>query len=906
MKMRLKKWTMICFLALIVLSFSVARASDPENQLIVYVDGVDYDTQEYDYYLEFQNSLTMKVRASAPEDSVIEYEWRYQTIDPLTDIWSDEVTIDGANSDTYTMQSYNGRVNYYCIARDQYGNQSVARFILYTENHLFAKIAGLDVDTEWHNYHVLPGDMLTMALEPSGDDLSGLTYEWRYQEYDSETGEWTQEQVIEGVDGGTYTLEHFSRQARYWCIIRDRFGNTRSAWFYLYVDNQLQVSIDGLGYDAFSHDYYLSPGRPFTMKVRVSAADMSGLTYYWKREIYDDESHSSGEEIIEGANTDSYTVDSFNDTSVYQCFVRDQYGSFQYVIFRLHIDNHLRAYADLPDRDDIAQFCYMTPGQDQKLGVRVYADNMTGITYEWRYRQYDIQLNSWSAEQVVEDCIGDTCTVENFRCRADYQCIVRDQYGSYQIVYFYLYVENHLEAFIDGLDSNRNSYDYYLTPGESLTMKVRASADDMSQLTYEWNYRDYDSETGRWGTDQNVAGAESNSYTMENFQNRAKYTCTVRDQYGNESNLYFYLLVENHFHAFVDDDAYDADMEKIDYYVQAGTSKTLKVRITGENLEGVTYQWMKQQTAGGGYFPVDNNSEDHYIATDITEKVWYVCLVEDAYGSFHPVYFDIYVDNEFNAKAERDEFFVTDDEPSVTMEVTAGCREGNLRYVWHCYTTEGYVEMEGETGSSCTVAVNGLQMYRCTVKDQYENSREVRFYIYPMRTPQPLTLATEYSAEISDTLQFYSFTPQTSGAYAFYSMGGGGTVGRLYDADMKLLKADNESGEEDDFSLKYMLTAGNHYIYTVGFGKLYQKGSFTVKLDFTNDFQHVLTLPASMTTIESEAFAGLANVDAVRIPASVVSIADDAFEGSQVVIITPHESNAENWAREHEFEFINE
>lgn len=62
---------------------------------------------------------------------------------------------------------------------------------------------------------------------------------------------------------------------------------------------------------------------------------------------------------------------------------------------------------------------------------------------------------------------------------------------------------------------------------------------------------------------------------------------------------------------------------------------------------------------------------------------------------------------------------------------------------------------------------------------------------------------------------------------------------------------------------------------------------------------NILTLPKMLTTIESEAFAGLTNVDAVRISGNVTEIADDAFAGTDLVILAPAGSYAEEWAGEH-------
>ena len=65
---------------------------------------------------------------------------------------------------------------------------------------------------------------------------------------------------------------------------------------------------------------------------------------------------------------------------------------------------------------------------------------------------------------------------------------------------------------------------------------------------------------------------------------------------------------------------------------------------------------------------------------------------------------------------------------------------------------------------------------------------------------------------------------------------------------------------------------------------------------------HILTLPAGTTVIESEAFAGLTDVDIIVLTAGVTFIADDAFEGSDVLVKAPAGSYAFQWALEHGME----
>ncbi len=69
---------------------------------------------------------------------------------------------------------------------------------------------------------------------------------------------------------------------------------------------------------------------------------------------------------------------------------------------------------------------------------------------------------------------------------------------------------------------------------------------------------------------------------------------------------------------------------------------------------------------------------------------------------------------------------------------------------------------------------------------------------------------------------------------------------------------------------------------------------------------NILTLPADLTTIETAAFSNLGSTDAVRNPGSLQVIVDDAFAGSDVVIIAPAGSCAIQWAEENEFEYIAE
>ncbi len=75
------------------------------------------------------------------------------------------------------------------------------------------------------------------------------------------------------------------------------------------------------------------------------------------------------------------------------------------------------------------------------------------------------------------------------------------------------------------------------------------------------------------------------------------------------------------------------------------------------------------------------------------------------------------------------------------------------------------------------------------------------------------------------------------------------------------------------------------------------------KVHCVSDLVPQLILPASLTTIESEAFQGLPEGIVVFIPNAVTNIAEDAFD-TGTVIVTPSGSFAAQWGREHGFEVL--
>lgn len=78
-----------------------------------------------------------------------------------------------------------------------------------------------------------------------------------------------------------------------------------------------------------------------------------------------------------------------------------------------------------------------------------------------------------------------------------------------------------------------------------------------------------------------------------------------------------------------------------------------------------------------------------------------------------------------------------------------------------------------------------------------------------------------------------AFTPAVFGQCEFTSNSDSDTYGYLYDADMKLLTSDDDSGNGSNFKITYSLTAGKTYYFGCSYYSSVDFGNYDVTLSFT-------------------------------------------------------------------------
>ncbi len=83
---------------------------------------------------------------------------------------------------------------------------------------------------------------------------------------------------------------------------------------------------------------------------------------------------------------------------------------------------------------------------------------------------------------------------------------------------------------------------------------------------------------------------------------------------------------------------------------------------------------------------------------------------------------------------------------------------------------------------------------------------------------------------IGNTMRYYSFTPSTTGTYAFESVGSSDTYGYIYNSTGQQLAYNDDGGESANFRVTYKMTAGTKYYLAAKYYNSSKTGSFDVKL----------------------------------------------------------------------------
>ena len=329
---------------------------------------------------------------------------------------------------------------------------------------------------------------------------------------------------------------------------------------------------------------------------------------------------------------------------------------------------------------------YVAPNEPATLTVIATSDLPDAITYQW-YDNTGSKLEGETGSSFITPPV--TTRLENYHCE------VSDGYGTTIDVWFTVQLENHFSA--EAVQS-----DVYVALNESATLEVRAVADDMTHIHYQW--------CGKNGL--SIDGATDSSYTTEPIDTHTEYSCLVSDGYNYAQKISFHVYVDTEL---------GIEEKEVNVYAAPNEQVLLKVNAASKYPDMITYRW----TGDAG---AENETGGSHLTEPITGYRLYCCEVSDGCGVSEKVYFRVYVDTHFTAEAVQTELVVAPNE-SATFEINAVSDEpGKISYHW--YDAQwNLIEEATDCSSYTTPTVRGRWQYFCVITDGYDNRIEIRLSV---------------------------------------------------------------------------------------------------------------------------------------------------------------------------------
>ena len=472
-------------------------------------------------------------------------------------------------------------------------------------------------------------------------------------------------------------------------------------------------------------------------------------------------------EVVEGATEATYTltdiqsamnVKSINYTENYQTIV---------VNYNVAIENGFTVQRE-------EEITSKTVKVGEQIELSVNAEVSDGeLSYAW-YKVVDSRKNS-ELEGVYDDTLEDlgltTASVKFDGKSATYRCIITDKYNNKKCKDFSVTIDNSFSAVTVG--SSRVAF----LPGETHILEVSAKC-KVGEISYQW----YKGSSQKWGyimegetsnklevTHELIAeliemakenpeafepdredsedGSEDGSEDDSEYDAdkggggfAGNYCCVVKDEYGNEKEVRFYVYIENGLKCKSEETV----------YVEYGGSVTLDPQASCNNGE-LTYSWRKN-----GADITDEETGKAYdgstlTVNNVTEKATYTCYIYDQYDNYKYCYFYVCIDNEL--KVQEDEAISAKAGDTVTLTCEASCKEGELTYEWkknrysdEILSTEKTLEIEVQSG---------IYYYYCTVTDKYGNSEEVKFTVTAISLGQDKVYLVSWNEEVGNYLEAF-------------------------------------------------------------------------------------------------------------------------------------------------------
>lgn len=652
-------------------------------------------------------TATLSVLASGDDLRGIKYNWRSyreNTYDNSKDWEVDSATL---TTDPITEPYW-----YECTATDRYGNTSSVSFLVSVENHFSLVCDGSRTGDD--TVTILLGDSTVLKVKANGDDLSGVAFSWSRYRANENT-------EILAETGPSLSTEALNTAYRYQCTATDKFGNREYCSFQIRIENHFSASPANVGRN---NTVIVEEGSSAVLQVNVQGDDLSGVTYRWGRSPANGSGYENLGEASAMLNTGALDV-AYN----YNCNVTDKYGNTAYCYFNVQIENHFSLTANISSTN--SNTVVVPLGGSTTIGVLATADDPTGITYEWsRYSPSGNSGNTSLSEKTATITTGALDQAYNYQCRAV------DKYGNTEWCTIYVQIENHFSLVDENTDSPYwDTNERFIALGGETTMTVVPRADDTTGITYQWiRYRQ--DGNGHWFDQTNLGTSPSQETGVQN--QTYHYRCNATDKYGNTASCYYRVSVQNHL-SVVSTATGSKWQDSNRVYVEKGQTTTLSVRVSADDLNGITYQWFAGPSLNNNAMSEITGPTESITTQPINEIMYYRCVVTDCYGTTEYCIFSVCVQNNLQVVTETGNSVANvmlsrNQTRSLTAAVTAN-DTGGITYQW--YKAPQRIFYNNDTnwvacGNEAVITSDPASVamaYRCDVTDCYGTVAACWYYI---------------------------------------------------------------------------------------------------------------------------------------------------------------------------------
>ena len=557
---------------------SAEDEGQPESGLWAYAAGTGSDYEKVT--VPVGKSATLRVAAGV---NVGELHSKWST-------WGGEGTeILAEDTLVFVVDTVESCRPYICQVSDDYGNTVYVHFEVGPDTGLWARIAGT-TDT-YAKITVASGKSIDLGIE-AGVNMGGLHYWWESPDLDPS--------LLPMDDSkASVTIPNVEKHYDVYCTVSDDYGNTVYVHFNISTETGLEAWVAGTNSQYV--EYTVPKGGSVTLAVNARV-DEGGLRYRWGSSQTD-----IREQLPQDEETASFTLENLSKPCYIYCDVYDDGGNSENVAFRIYTDTGLTAY--VAGTQSSYREYRVPSGESVTLAVDAHV-NAGSLRYHW-------SCNGDSPEGLPTDESTTSFTLAKVEKSYEILCQVYDDDGNSKTVFFDVYPDTGLKAWIEGGYEGSNYKEYSVPLGDSLTLTVKAETNGGS-LHYRWNC--FQGEAPGLPTDDQTA-----SFTITEVKGYAYIRCRVSDDLGGRVDLYMEVNVDNGLKA------YAAGTETTEvYYFDSSAPQTLAVEASAK--EGsLSYQWYRR-AYGGNSVAVSSDGPSLFVGAD-TKGYDYYCVITDIYGA---------------------------------------------------------------------------------------------------------------------------------------------------------------------------------------------------------------------------------------------------------------------------------